>query len=55
MPMNTYMKTFCHVLGDVLHRGPSNLIERLSPWIIGVLGIGILGIMTYALIEAWMK
>lgn len=47
-PMSIDMRTLCHLVGDMLRRGPPELIERLSPWIIGILGAAMLGIMMYA-------
>jgi hypothetical protein len=41
------MRTFFHLLGDVLHQGPPASLERLSPWIIAVLGSLMLGLMAY--------
>jgi len=42
------MRTFFQFLADVLRAGPPEFIETLSPWIIGLLGALILGIMLYA-------
>jgi len=42
------MKTLCHLVGDILHHGPSDTVDRLTPWIISVLGIGMLALMAYA-------
>jgi hypothetical protein len=47
------MKTSFGFLGDVLHRGPSELLDRASGLIIAILGAGILALMTYAVISAW--
>ncbi len=41
------MMTFYNLVGELLRR-PPEVIERLTPWIIGILGAGILGIMLYA-------
>ena len=42
------MRTFCNLVGEALRQGPPEFVERLSPWIIAVLGAAMLGIMTYA-------
>jgi hypothetical protein len=42
------MRTFYHLLGEALHRGPPELLERLSPWIILLLSTAIAAIMLYA-------
>jgi hypothetical protein len=47
------MRTFYNFLGDTLHRGPSELLDRCSPWIIAILGTGFLVLMTYAIVAAW--
>jgi hypothetical protein len=47
------MMTLYNFLGDVLRRGPSDLLDRCSSIIIALLGAGILALMTYAVIAAW--
>ncbi len=47
------MRTSYGFLGDALHRGPSELLERSSGLIIAILGTGILGLMAYAIVAAW--
>jgi hypothetical protein len=47
------MRTFYHVVGDALRQGPPPVLERLTPWIIGALGTGMLALMLYALLAAW--
>jgi hypothetical protein len=42
------MRTIYSFFGDVMHDGPSDVVERLSPWIIALLGSGMLAVMTYA-------
>jgi len=42
------MKTFVHVLGEMLHHAPGDTMERLSPWIITFLGSLIGFLMLYA-------
>jgi hypothetical protein len=42
------MRTFCQFLGEVLRAGPPEMVERLTSWIIALLGALILGIMAYA-------
>jgi hypothetical protein len=46
------MRTFFQLLGDVLHQGPPAFVERLSPWIIAVLGGMILALMLYCWLTA---
>jgi len=41
------MRTFYNFLGDVLHQGPSDTLERLTPYIIAILGAGMLSLMWY--------
>jgi hypothetical protein len=41
------MLTFYHFLGELLRR-PSERMERLTPWVLGVIGGIILLIMLYA-------
>jgi hypothetical protein len=53
MPINVNMRTFYNFLGDVLHHGPSDLLDRASSLIIAILGTAILALMTYAVISAW--
>jgi hypothetical protein len=48
------MRTFYNVLGEILHEGPTEQMERLTPWIIGVLGAGMLLLMAYAWAVAWL-
>lgn len=48
------MRTFYNLLGDVMHQGPSDLMERSTPWIITILGAGMLALMTYAWASAWL-
>ena len=47
------MRTFYDFLGDVMHQGPCDLIERSSSCIIWVLGLGMLGLLAYAWVTAW--
>jgi hypothetical protein len=47
------MRTSFGFLGDVLHRGPSELLDRSSGLIIAILGTGILALMAYAIVAAW--
>ena len=54
MAIYVYMRTFYQVLGELLHEGPPEGIERLTPWIIGVLGVGMLLLMGYAWAVAWL-
>jgi hypothetical protein len=46
------MRTFYGFLGDFL-RQPPDWVDRSSPWIIGVLGTGILALLAYAVVSAW--
>lgn len=46
------MQTFYHLLGDVLHQGPSPFLERLSSWIIALLGGLMLALLVYGY---WMQ
>jgi hypothetical protein len=41
------MRTVFHLLGDVLHQGPPQFVERLSPWIIAILGGLMLALLAY--------
>jgi hypothetical protein len=52
--IDVHMKTFCHVLGEALRQRPTERMERWTPWIIGVLGTIMLGLMAYAWAAAWM-
>ena len=54
LPIHVDMRTFYIFLGDVLRRGPSDTFERATPWIIGILGAGMLGIMFYSWLAAWL-
>ncbi len=47
------MRTSFGFLGDVLHRGPSELLDRGSGLIIAILGTAILALMAYAVLAAW--
>jgi hypothetical protein len=47
------MRTLYNFLGDALHQGPSDLVERLTPWIITLLGAAMLALMAYAWLAAW--
>jgi hypothetical protein len=46
------MRTFYEFLGEVLHAGPCEAIERLTSWIIGLMGAGILALMAYGWVAA---
>jgi hypothetical protein len=46
------MRTFYDLLGDVLHAGPSDPLERLTSWIIGLLGAGMLSLVAYGWVAA---
>jgi hypothetical protein len=48
------MSTFFNFLGDVMHRGPSDFLERQTDLIIALLGASMLGLMTYAVLTAWL-
>lgn len=48
------MKTFSTLLSDVMLRGPSDLVDRSTPWIIALLGAGMLALMAYAWASAWL-
>ena len=52
-PIDVDMRTFYNFLGDSLHRGPSELLDRSSGLIIAILGTGILVLMAYAVLAAW--
>ena len=52
-PIDVDMRTFYNFLGEVMHQGPSDFLERSTPWIIGLLGAGMLGLMAYAWAAAW--
>ena len=53
MSIDVDMRTFYHVVGDALRDGPPETLEKLTPWIIWCLGLGILAIMTYCWAAAW--
>ena len=53
LPIDVHMRTLYHFLGDVLHRGPSDALDRLTPWIITLLGTAILALMAYCWLTAW--
>jgi hypothetical protein len=53
MSIDVHMKTFYHVVGDALRQGPPETLERLTPWIIWPLGVGMLAIMFYCWAAAW--
>jgi hypothetical protein len=53
VPINVDMMTIYNFLGDFLHRGPSDLLDRCSGIIILLLGTGILALMAYAILTAW--
>ncbi len=42
------MRTFYDAVGELLRRRPSEWGERMTPWIIVILGTVMLGIMAYA-------
>jgi hypothetical protein len=46
------MRTFYKFLGDVLHAGPSEPLDRFTSWIIGLLGAGMLALAAYAWLAA---
>ena len=48
------MRTFHSFCEDVFRRGPSDTLDRATPWIIGILGAGMLAIMFYAWLSAWL-
>jgi hypothetical protein len=52
LPIDVDMRTFYNIMGDVLHGGPSDSLERLNSWIIGLLGAGMLALVAYAWVAA---
>ena len=52
-PIDVHMRTFYNFLGDALHRGPSDLLDRGTSLIIAILGTGFLALMAYAVLAAW--
>jgi len=47
------MRTLYNFFGDVLHQGPNDFLESITPWIITFLGAGMLALMAYAWLTAW--
>ncbi len=47
------MRTLYEFFGEVIHQGPSDLLERGTTWIITLLGVGMLALMAYAWLAAW--
>ena len=41
------MKTFFQAVGEVMGQGPGDRLDRLTPWILGVLGGGIIFLLLY--------
>jgi hypothetical protein len=46
------MRTFYKFLGDVFRAGPSDPLDRITSWIIGLLGAGMLALVAYAWLAA---
>jgi hypothetical protein len=53
MSIDVDMRTFYHVVGEALRQGPPERWARVTPWIIAVLGAGMLLLMGYAWARAW--
>jgi hypothetical protein len=42
------MRTFYDLVGEAMHQPPGEWMERLTPWIITVLGGGMVGLVVYS-------
>ena len=51
-PINISMRTVYEFLGDILRRQPSDLVDRLTPWLITILGSALLALVGYGWLTA---
>ena len=52
MSMNVDMRTPHNIIQDMRER-PSELVEKATPWVMAILGAGMVGIMAYSWLAAW--